>query len=75
VLDANGNRQKGQQVRVSWTNGWTILVTGQVGKQDNSFPMTAPGDVYVVSMAGAKGQAVVAKGVDGYDLHVTFRQQ
>ena len=73
VLDASGRRLKGQQLRVSWTGGWTILVTGQVGKQDNSFPMTAPTDVYVVSVAGAKGQAVVARGGEGHDLLVTFR--
>jgi hypothetical protein len=75
VLDTGGRRLKGQQVRVSWSGGWSILVTGQVGKQDNSFPMTAPADVYVVSVAGAGGQAAVARGADGHDLVVTFRQQ
>jgi hypothetical protein len=75
VLDAGGRRLKGQQVRVSWTGGWSLLVTGQVGKQDNSVPMTTPADVYVVSVAGARGQAVVAKGAEGHDLVVTFRQQ
>jgi hypothetical protein len=75
VLDAGGRNKKGAQLRVSWSGGWTMLVTGQVGTQDNSFAMTAPADVYVVSIAGAKGQAVVAQGADGHDLHVTFRQQ
>jgi hypothetical protein len=75
VLDSGGTRVKGEQVRVSWSGGWTVLVTGQIPNKIDSLPISAPSDVYVINVAGASGQAVVARGAEGHDLRITFRQQ
>ena len=75
VLDTNGNRAQGQQVRIGWSGGWTILVTGQISNKVDSLPISTPSDVYVINVTGAGGQAVVARGAEGHDLYVTFREQ
>jgi hypothetical protein len=74
VFDASGRRLAEQQVQVDWTGGWTLLITERTAAHSASMPLTAPSDVYVVSLAGGSGQAVKARGAEGYDLQITFHQ-
>ncbi|MCB0155526.1 MAG: hypothetical protein KDF65_12090 [Anaerolineae bacterium] len=74
VLDQNGRQLGGQQVRVQGSGSSSILLTEASGAHNASVPLTAPGGVYVVSIAGGSGQAVRAKGADGHDLTITFQQ-
>ncbi|MFN8455283.1 MAG: hypothetical protein U0401_11565 [Anaerolineae bacterium] len=66
-LDNNG-----QQVRVAWSNGFTVLIPDGGGSAN--MPLTNPNETYTVSVAGASGEAVQATGAAGYDLHVAFQQ-
>ena len=75
VLDGNGRRTIEPSVRVEWTGGWTLLLPMQRGEYSASMPLTVPGDVYVLSIAGEGGQELQARGAEGYDLVVTFRRQ
>jgi hypothetical protein len=70
VVDAGGNQLAGQQLRVEWSGGWTVLVT-QPG-QPISMPIAAPQDTYTIKMAGGSGQGIRASGADGLDLTATF---
>lgn len=74
VLDSNGQQIVGQQVRVEWSNGWTLLLTEAGRNYSASLPIASPSDTYLVRIAGGSGQAVRAKGADGFDLNATFRQ-
>ncbi len=73
VLDEYGRQLNGQQVRVEWTGGWTMLLT-ESGKSHNAtMPLRASNDMYVIKVAGSSGQALRARGDTGYDLNATFR--
>jgi hypothetical protein len=74
VLAANGQRLAGQQIRVAWTSGWTMLVSERFGAYSASMPFTALTDINTISITDGSGQAVQARGVEGHDLLVTFRQ-
>jgi hypothetical protein len=73
VLDEHGRQLNGEQIRVEWTGGWTLLVT-EPGKGHNAtMPLRHPADMYVVKIAGGSGQAVRARGANGHDLNLTFQ--
>lgn len=74
VVDAGGRRLDGQQVRISWSGGWSLLVTGGLSGHSASMPLAVPTDVYLITIAGGSGQSVRARGAAGHDLHVTFRR-
>lgn len=72
ILDEYGRQMAGQQVRVEWTGGWTLLIT-EPGKGYNAtLPIQRPADMYVIKIAGGSGQGVRARGAAGYDLNATF---
>ncbi|MCL4294741.1 MAG: hypothetical protein KJ077_03395 [Anaerolineae bacterium] len=71
-LRVNLLNNNGQQVRVAWSDGWTLLVP-EAGGSASMF-LANPKETYTISVAGGSGQAVQATGTDGYDLHVAFRQ-
>lgn len=73
VLDEYGRQLSGQQVRVEWTGGWTILLT-EAGKGYNAtMPLRAINDMYVIKVAGGSGQGLRARGDEGHDLNATFK--
>jgi hypothetical protein len=73
ILDAAGTPTTDKQVRVEWSNGWTLLLADPRVSTGLSLPLRSADDVYQVSIAGGSGQAVRARGLAGYDLNVTFR--
>jgi hypothetical protein len=71
-LRVNLVNDNSKQVRVAWSDGWTLLVP-EAGGNASMF-LTNPNETYTISVAGGSGQAVQATGIDGYDLNVAFRQ-
>ncbi len=71
IVDANGRRLNGQQIRVEWSGGWTILLT-ESGKA--SLPISIPHDTYLIRVAGGGGQAIQATGAEGYDLNAIIQK-
>ncbi len=74
VRSASGRLLKTEQLRVSWTGGWTLLMPGGSRSHTATVPLSNPDDVYRVSIAGGSGQAVQARGKAGYSLYITFEQ-
>jgi len=72
VLDENGRQLTGQQVRVEWTGGWTVLITQPGQGYNATLPIKIANDMYTIKIAGGSGQGVRARGAEGYDLNVTF---
>jgi hypothetical protein len=73
VLDEYGRQLTGQQVRVEWTGGWTILITEPNKGYNATLPIHQPADMYVIKIAGGSGQGVRARGASGHDLSATFQ--
>lgn len=63
----------GQQVRVEWSNGWTLLLTETDQAHSVSMPLIVPNDTYFIKLAGGGGEGIKAKGTEGFDLNATFQ--
>lgn len=74
VYDADNQLLKNQQVRVSWTGGWTLLMPGATKGHTTSMSIPNATDVYTVKVAGGNGEGVQARGKEGLSLYVTFQQ-
>lgn len=73
VYDAGGRLLLNQQIHVAWTGGWSLLIPGGESNHSVSMPLANSTDVYTIKIAGGQGQAVQARGAEGYSLHVVFK--
>ncbi|MCB0209421.1 MAG: hypothetical protein KDJ52_08830 [Anaerolineae bacterium] len=73
VLNTNGYPMAGQQVRVEWSGGWTLLITEADQSHSVSMPLIVPNDTYFIKLAGGSGEGIKAKGAEGFDLNATFQ--
>lgn len=73
VYDAGGRLLLNQQIHVAWTGGWSLLIPGGESSHSVSMHLSNSADVYTIGIAGSKGQAVQARGAEGYSLYVAFK--